>query len=105
MVLCAATMGVAAPILIAGAIAGAAAVASLGVSDYMRGNVSSMDDYMREAFIGTVVGLVTGAIGEAFNAIKIASTIGKLALTVGSGMVQGATGSALSQLMEAGLTG
>lgn len=100
-----ASFGVAGPILVAGAIAGAAAVASLGVRDYMRGNVSSTEDYMREAFIGTVVGLVTGAIGHAFTGLKAVSTIGKIGLTVAENALQGFSSSALSQLMNASMTG
>ncbi|MDR0469899.1 MAG: hypothetical protein LBH09_08000 [Peptococcaceae bacterium] len=105
VILVVATFGVAGPILIAGAIAGAAAVAAMAVGDVMRGNVSSTEDYMREAFIGTVVGLVTGAMGSAFSGAKAATTIGKLALSVGKGALIGSTGSALSELMRTGLTG
>jgi hypothetical protein len=105
-----ATAGVAAavigPILISGAIAGAGAVAAMGVADYQRGNVSSAEDYMREAFIGTVVGLVTGAIGGGFGgAIKAASgqLLKQLGLYALRGMATSAVGSVLGRLMHTGV--
>jgi hypothetical protein len=108
VVLVAATFGAAAPVLIAGAVAGAVAVGGKAVSDIARGNVSSVDDYMREAFISTTVGLVTGAIGNGISGLKAVQTLGKVGkamVNIGVDMLQGAAGSAINQLMRADLYG
>ncbi|MDR2420681.1 MAG: hypothetical protein LBD49_01065, partial [Oscillospiraceae bacterium] len=108
VVLVAATFGATAPVLIAGAVAGAAAVGAKAASDIARGNVSSAGDYMREAFISTTVGLVTGAIGNGISGLKAMQTLGKVGkamANIGVDMLQGAAGSATHQLMRASVYG
>jgi hypothetical protein len=98
------TLGTAAPVLIAGGLAIAGKVAS----DISRGNVSSTEDYMREAFISSVVGLVTGAIGNGISGLKAVQALGKVGkamANIGIDLLQGAAGSTTQQLLRAGLYG
>ena len=98
---CTASFGLAGPILLAGGMA----IAGMVAKDIARGNVSSTGDYMREALISSVVGLATGGLGSAFQGLKAASTVGKIGLMFGKGAIQGAVGSATSQIMRAGAYG
>ncbi|MDR1615866.1 MAG: hypothetical protein LBR98_02495 [Syntrophomonadaceae bacterium] len=63
---------------------------------------------MREAFISTTVGLVTGAIGNGISGLKAMQTlskVGKAMANIGVDMLQGAAGSVTNQLMRADLYG